>query len=87
VLVDKAFLAADMKHCDSIVLGGGVTANSRLREKFLQGGRLSGSMRVHFPEREYCLDNAAMVAALGERLYRKGYSSDLSLGPSPNLKM
>jgi len=87
VLVEKAFLAARIKKCNRIVLGGGVTINSRLREKFLEASRLSGGVKVHFPAKAYCLDNAAMVAALGERLYGKGHRCGLDIGPEPNMKL
>lgn len=86
VLVEKAFLAARMKYINSIVIGGGVAANSRLREKFYDAARFGKPMNIHFPKREYCLDNAAMVGVFGEELYRKGYRSDLYLSAEPNLK-
>jgi N6-L-threonylcarbamoyladenine synthase len=87
VLVEKAFRAAHLKRCERIVLGGGVAINSRLRERFLEASRLSGGVKVYFPEKKYCLDNAAMVGGLGERLYKMGYRSDLRLAPEPNLKI
>jgi N6-L-threonylcarbamoyladenine synthase len=87
VLVDKAFAAAEEKRVKDIIIGGGVTANKRLRDKFERAAKLSGSLKVHFPQFQYCLDNAAMIAAFGERLYNKGYRSDLKLNAEPNLKI
>lgn len=84
VLVEKACLASRITTCRRIVIGGGVAANNRLREKFLEAGRLHG-IKVHVPEKRYCLDNAAMVGALGEELYRRGRRSDLYLNADPNL--
>lgn len=85
VLVDKALLAAEKSNLKTIVVGGGVTANSRLREKLSKAAALSG-VKVYFPEFEYCLDNAAMIGLLGEKLYKKGHRSDLYLTAEPNLK-
>ena len=76
VLVEKATLAARIKKVKSVVVGGGVSANSRLREKFLDAARFNG-LEVYFPEKEYCMDNAAMVGFLGEELYKRGRRSNL----------
>lgn len=85
VLVEKAYLASVMKGVKTIVVGGGVTANSRLRQKFAEAASLSG-IKVFFPEKKYCLDNAAMVGFLGEALYKRAERSDLYLTAEPNLE-
>ncbi len=87
VLVEKAFLAARIKGLKRIVIGGGVAANGRLREKFFDAARLSGNAKIYFPKFEYSMDNAAMVGALGEELYKRGYRSDLYLTAEPNLEL
>ena len=84
VLVEKAYLALVMKGAKTIVIGGGVAANSRLRQKFAEAASFSG-VKVFFPEKKYCLDNAAMVGFLGEALYGRGQGSDLYLTAEPNL--
>lgn len=86
-LVEKAFWGARMKKVKSIVVGGGVAANSRLREKFYEAAKFSDNIKVFFPERSYCMDNAAMVGVLGEELYRRGARSDLYLSAEPNLEV
>lgn len=86
VLVDKACLAAKISGVKSIVVGGGVAANSTLREKLRNGASLMG-LKVYFPRFLYCLDNAAMVGALGEALYKKGQRSDMYLTAEPNLEV
>lgn len=85
VLIEKTCLAAEMKKARTIVVGGGVAANSRLREKL---GELAkrGNYKVYFPDKEYCMDNAAMIGVLGEELYRQGERSDLYLSAQPNLE-
>jgi N6-L-threonylcarbamoyladenine synthase len=84
VLAEKAFLAAKVTGAKTVVVGGGVAANSRLREIFSEGAGFKGCA-VCFPRKEYCLDNAAMIGAFGEALYRKGYGSDLYLSAEPSL--
>lgn len=78
-LVEKAFLAAELHKVKNIVVGGGVAANFRLREKFENAAKFSGGVKVYFPKKEYCMDNAAMVGVLGEELYKRGYKSDFYL--------
>ena len=84
-LVEKTFLAASRHGLSSIIVGGGVAANSRLRDKFKEASVFSGGIRVYFPQIRYCMDNAAMVGFLGEQLYKKGQRSDLYLSAEPNL--
>lgn len=86
-LVEKTFLAARIHKVKNIVVGGGVAANSRLREKFASALRFEDKVNVFFPQRCYCTDNAAMVGFLGEELYKRGARSDLYLSAEPNLKI
>ncbi len=85
-LMEKVIRAAEMTEANRVVIGGGVAANSRLREKM---GRIASfsSMKIHFPELKYCMDNAAMIGYLGEALYKKGDRSDLYLSAEPNLEI
>jgi N6-L-threonylcarbamoyladenine synthase len=82
-LVNKSLLACKAKRINRLVIGGGVAANSRLREKFFQAGK-TNKIKVYFPSRELCMDNAAMVAGLGYRLFKKGCRSDLTLDTGIN---
>jgi N6-L-threonylcarbamoyladenine synthase len=86
VIVDKALLAARKNSLKTIVVGGGVTANSRLREKMICAAGIAG-ITAHFPKFEYCLDNGAMIAFFGDMLYRRGHRSDLYLSAEPNIKV
>ncbi len=86
VLVEKTYMACRMTGAKRVLVGGGVAANSRLREKIYGYSEASGA-KVYFPEMKYCVDNAAMVGSLGEALYKKGYRSDLFLGAEPNLEV
>jgi N6-L-threonylcarbamoyladenine synthase len=64
VLIKKTFKAAEKFGVKSILLGGGVAANQTLRDKFEQEikNRKSG-FQLFVPEKKFCTDNAAMIAA------------------------
>jgi N6-L-threonylcarbamoyladenine synthase len=78
VLVEKTLAAAEMSDLASVVVCGGVAANSRLREKFLDEGQSRG-FEVYIPPMVLCTDNAAMIAVVGENLLRKGRRDPLDL--------
>jgi N6-L-threonylcarbamoyladenine synthase len=77
-LIKKSLLACQIKKVKRLVIGGGVAANNRLREKFYREAAQK-DIECYFPSQELCLDNAAMVAGLGYQLFRKGYRSDFGL--------
>lgn len=64
VLVKKTVEAAKAHHLKSIVVGGGVVANRRLREAF-QDAAKTHALKVYLPDLAFCTDNAAMIAAGG----------------------
>jgi N6-L-threonylcarbamoyladenine synthase len=66
----------------SLIIGGGVSANSRIRREALELGEKRG-LRVALPPMAYCLDNAAMIAGLGHARLLAGERDDLSLAASP----
>jgi N6-L-threonylcarbamoyladenine synthase len=75
VISSKAVLACKENGITDVLLGGGVAANSRLRE--LTGQRcVSAGIKLHVPPLDLCTDNGAMVAALGAQLIMAG------IGPS-----
>lgn len=62
----------------SIIIGGGVSANSLIRQRVTElAGRLG--MGVFLPKMAYCLDNAAMIAGLAHQRLLAGSSDDMSL--------
>lgn len=86
VLIDKARRAAREVGAKGLCLGGGVAANSRLREKLIDVCAEDG-FRAFLPSRSMCTDNAAMVAAAAWwRLEADGPSS-LSVGADPSLRL
>jgi N6-L-threonylcarbamoyladenine synthase len=66
----------------SILVGGGVSANSRLRNEIAALGEELG-VPVRVPRMAYCLDNAAMIAGLAHERARAGSFDDLSLSARP----
>lgn len=62
----------------SVVLGGGVSANSLLRQRVAQWGP-EHNLKVCIPPLAYCLDNAAMIAGLAQVYLDQGQTSDLDL--------
>ncbi len=69
-LVEKSLKACKKMKSRSLVIGGGVSANSCLRQKLSQQAKNIG-IKVYFPPKHLCLDNASMVAALGFKLYKE----------------
>lgn len=67
----------------AILVGGGVSANSRLRAD-LTALAADARVRLVLPAMEYCLDNGAMIAGLGWRRLQAGQSDDLTLAASPS---
>ncbi len=84
VLVAKARDAARQVGARGLCLGGGVAANSRLRERFLDACVADG-IRGFLPSRAMCTDNAAMVASAAWYRWRSDGPSPLDTGAHPNL--
>ncbi len=86
VLVAKARRAAREVGAKALALGGGVAANSLLREQFLSVCVEDG-LHGFLPSREMSTDNAAMIAAAGwHRLLADG-PTPLDTGADPNLSL
>jgi len=75
VLVSKAMLAVKKTGMETLVAGGGVLANSVLRNQLQMACDQEG-VTLHLAESAYCTDNAAMVAAYGYQLMQKGVYSN-----------
>jgi len=86
VLVTKARRAAAEIGATGIVLGGGVAANSLLREELLEACEVDG-IQGFLPSRAMCTDNAAMIAAAGWHRLRSDGPTPLDVGATPNLRL
>ncbi|HEV8291707.1 MAG TPA: tRNA (adenosine(37)-N6)-threonylcarbamoyltransferase complex transferase subunit TsaD [Tepidisphaeraceae bacterium] len=78
VIINKLKRAAKRTGAKTILIGGGVSANSGLREALK-----AFSVPVFFPPLQYCTDNAAMSAALAHLFYERKEFSPLSLDAIP----
>ncbi|MBL6591245.1 MAG: tRNA (adenosine(37)-N6)-threonylcarbamoyltransferase complex transferase subunit TsaD [Flavobacteriaceae bacterium] len=67
ILVDKIIQASKNTGIKNIVFGGGVSANSRIRES---ANRELKKFKLFFPKIEYTTDNAAMIAIVGYLKYQ-----------------
>jgi len=85
-LVDKLGAAADAAGAPTLVLGGGVAANSRLRERVAEVAAATGR-RALLPPRELCTDNGAMIAAAAWWQLRRAGPTPLDAGTDPNLTL
>ena len=86
VLVGKARRAARELGVPGMCLGGGVAANSQLREAFRSVCDDEG-VRAFVPSRAMCTDNAAMVAAAGWWRLGSDGPTGLDAGADPNLRL
>jgi N6-L-threonylcarbamoyladenine synthase len=80
-IVQKAELALEKSGMKTLVLAGGVAANSHLRASLEKMCKKKG-IQLCMPDRSLCGDNAAMIAAAGYYAYRKGVFADTSLNAS-----
>lgn len=85
-IVEKTIDACRAKKVQDVVIGGGVSANSRLRSLLTEEARTYG-IRAGFPPLFLTVDNAAMIARRGWELYRQGKRSDWKLSIKPNLRI
>ena len=78
VLVAKTMLACEQTGLRTVVVGGGVAANRRLRQS-LQAACDQHGVRLILTPIRYCSDNGVMIAALGCHLLRAGRRDSLAL--------
>jgi len=86
ILIEKIVSAVEITQIKDIVICGGVSANSMLREKTISLGR-DNKWKVYFPEIHYSTDNAAMIAVAGYLKYKESITSDLSCSANARYKI
>ncbi|MBM3201720.1 MAG: tRNA (adenosine(37)-N6)-threonylcarbamoyltransferase complex transferase subunit TsaD [Chlamydiae bacterium] len=77
-VVEKTTKIAKEHGCEHIFLGGGVTNSEALRSYFS-----TSKLKIHFPKREYSLDNGVMIAGLGYHVFQRKGADNYDLTASP----
>jgi N6-L-threonylcarbamoyladenine synthase len=85
-LVERTTMAAEKLAVESVLVSGGVAANSQLRTTFEERANSKG-IEVFFPSRALSTDNAAMIAAAAYEKFRAGVFGDASLNADPSLAL
>ena len=80
ILLDKLIKAAKQTGIREITIGGGVSANSGLRSRIEEEGRMRG-WNTYLPEFRFTTDNAAMIAIAGYYHYLAGERTSLDVAP------
>jgi len=86
MIVENCKKAIKQYNTQKLVLAGGVSSNSYIRNAFDNLQKELG-IKVYYPELKLCTDNAAMIASCGYYEYQAGNFADLSLNAVPNLKL
>lgn len=86
VLKENVFLTCERKKVDKIAIAGGVASNSTLREELIKEGKKKG-VKILFPDRILCTDNAAMIGSAAYYEFMRGNIANLDLNAKPNLKL
>ena len=84
-LIENTLKALKSINLKTIALGGGVSANSYIREEFLKLEK--DGIKIFTPDIKLCTDNAAMIACAGYYNYIAGNTNKLDLNAVPNLKL
>jgi N6-L-threonylcarbamoyladenine synthase len=86
VQVEKTIAAAQEREVERVLLGGGVVANTRLRERMADEAERRG-LDLIFPSEDLCTDNAAMIACAGYFRLARGERTPLEVGADPGLPL
>lgn len=85
ILITKIEKAAKENGIHQLAIAGGVSANSGLRDAFINLCK-QNDWQYFIPKFEYCTDNAAMIAMNAHFKYQKGEFSDHSVKPAARLE-
>ncbi|WP_040249040.1 tRNA (adenosine(37)-N6)-threonylcarbamoyltransferase complex transferase subunit TsaD [Psychroserpens mesophilus] len=86
ILMDKLKLAVKQTGIKHIAIGGGVSANSGIREALKKGEQKFG-WTTYIPKFEYTTDNAAMIAIVGHLKFLEGNYAEQNVMASARLKI
>ena len=86
ILIANTMRAAELTKMTDIVIAGGVSANSELRERMEKECADKG-YNLYYPEKKYCGDNAAMVGAQAIHEYEAGHVSGADLNAQATMSI
>lgn len=86
ILIANTMRAAELTGMNKIVIAGGVSANSELRERMEKECAERG-YSLYYPEKKYCGDNAAMVGAQAIHEYEAGHISGADLNAQATMSI
>ena len=78
VLTTKTMRALKDENIETLIVAGGVAANSALRERF-ETLTKENNIELYIPSLKYCTDNAAMIGAVAYEQFKRGDFADLNL--------
>ena len=84
--MDKLKNAVKHTGIKEIAIGGGVSANSGIRNALKEAETKYG-WKTHIPKFEYCTDNAAMIAIVGELKYKQQLFTDNNVLAQARMKL
>jgi N6-L-threonylcarbamoyladenine synthase len=84
-LMDKIKNAVKETGIEEIAIGGGVSANSGVRNALKETEKELGWI-THIPKFEYCTDNAAMIAMVGELKFKQGFFAENDIAAKARMK-
>ena len=86
ILSKKTMRALKEYNVNNLIIAGGVSANSGIRNKFTELCH-KNDINLTIPNIKYCTDNAAMIAAAGYYAYKKGIISNIDLKASASIEL
>lgn len=82
-LMIKTKQAIEQTNAPSLIVAGGVAANALLRQRLQD----ELDLPVFLPEMKVCMDNGAMIAAVGHSRFQRGEFGNLTVTPSPSISL
>ena len=87
VLIENITKAIKQTGVNKVAIAGGVSANSYIRNAFMNLENEFEDLKIYMPDMKLCTDNAAMIASAGYYNFIKGNTYDLDLNAIPNFKI
>ena len=85
-LVERTILGAEQCNVETVLVSGGVAANSQLRKRFTEEAQSRG-LKVYFPSHGLSTDNAAMIAAAAYAEFSTGRLATLNLNAKASMPL